>query len=112
MAAPATNIKFDDGIRQVRSDSTRDDGGAYNRGGIGASTGVAGGVYNTRSLSRGPPERRRSFSRVSNERRHETIDNEEGDIWQRDDFRKKQIFRGKTVLWYVSLSMLNFATIC
>ncbi|ORY66088.1 potassium transporter-domain-containing protein [Pseudomassariella vexata] len=60
----------------------------------------AGGVYNARSLSRSRvPGDGRSASRSSNERSEQTGDFEDGDGWQRDDGRKKQVFKGTTLLW-------------
>lgn len=61
----------------------------------------AGGIYDVRSLSRvGTTAGRRSSSRHSHDRRSEqTGDVEDGD-WQPDDGgRKKQIFKGTTLLW-------------
>jgi KUP system potassium uptake protein len=62
-----------------------------------------GGVYNARSLSRSrrPGDRRRSASRSSQDGRGEdTGDVEEGDdAWLREDGRKKQVFKGTTLLW-------------
>ncbi|KAI1756485.1 potassium uptake protein [Xylaria castorea] len=59
-----------------------------------------GGVYNTRSLSRTrrPSEGRRSTSQDG--RGEEPGDVEDGnDEWLRDDGRKKQVFKGTTLLW-------------
>jgi KUP system potassium uptake protein len=49
-----------------------------------------GGVYHTRNLSRVSHER-------WGEQRH---DAEDGEDWRRDDGRKKQVFKGTTLLWY------------
>ena len=68
----------------------------------GKSSGLdVGGVYHSRSLSRShfPADgrsRSRSLSRVSSAR---TGDLEDGEDWRRDDSRKKQVFKGTTLLW-------------
>ncbi|KAI1779527.1 potassium transporter [Hypoxylon cercidicola] len=67
-----------------------------------SSTGVPdlGGIYHTRSLSRTRrPGSRRTASRASHERRSEHLDVEDDDDWLRDDGRKKQVFKGTTLLW-------------
>ena len=48
-----------------------------------------GGVYNSRSLSR--VSSARAGSNAS--------DLEDGEDWRRDDSRKKQVFKGTTLLW-------------
>ncbi|KAI1764527.1 potassium transporter [Hypoxylon sp. FL1150] len=59
-----------------------------------------GGVYRTRSLTRvRTPGSRRTASRASHERRSDHLDVEDEDDWLRDDGRKKQVFRGTTLLW-------------
>ncbi|KAI1335597.1 potassium transporter-domain-containing protein [Xylariaceae sp. FL0016] len=60
-----------------------------------------GGIYHTRSLSRGRRhgERGRSASRSSQDRSEQTADLEDGDDWHRDGGRKKQVFKGTTLLW-------------
>jgi KUP system potassium uptake protein len=63
-----------DGIRPARGESQ-----------------FAGGIYNSRSISKA------SFDRRS---RSDAADVEEGDNWQTDE-RKKQVFSGKTLMWYV-----------
>lgn len=64
-----------DGIRPSRGESS-----------------FAGGIYNTRSISKA------SFDRRS---RSDAVDVEEGDDnWQTDE-RRKQVFRGKTLIWHV-----------
>jgi len=68
-----------------------------------------GGVYNARSLSRSRKHGdRRSASRTSQDgRSEETGDVEDGDDeWLRNDGRKKQVFKGTTLLWYCS-SLFN-----
>lgn len=62
-----------------------------------------GGVYRTRSLTRiRTPGSRRTASRASHERRSDHLDVEDEDDWLRDDGRKKQVFKGTTLLWYRS----------
>ena len=60
-----------------------------------------GGVYNSRSLSRSPyPHDRRSLSRVSSARAGSFGgDPEDGEDWRRYDSKKKQVFKGTTLLW-------------
>lgn len=68
----------------------------------GTSSGLdVGGVYNSRSLSRSPyPHDRRSLSRVSSARAGSFGgDPEDGEDWRRDDSKKKQVFKGTTLLW-------------
>ncbi|KAK3382699.1 potassium transporter-domain-containing protein [Lasiosphaeria ovina] len=62
-----------------------------------AVSALAGGIYHTRSISRASLDRR-SVSRISRDRRADH-DVEEGDDWRNIDGKKKQIFRGKTLLW-------------
>lgn len=63
----------------------------------------AGGVYNTRSISKA------SFDRRT---RSDAVDVEEGDDnWHTDD-RQKQVFRGKTLLWYGLLSSSRLPLVC
>jgi KUP system potassium uptake protein len=50
----------------------------------------AGGIYNSRNISKA------SFDRKS---RSDAVDVEEGDNWQTEG-RKKQVFSGKTLMWY------------
>lgn len=72
-------------------------------GKFGNSTGVdVGGVYHSRSLTRSPyPHDRRRLSRVSSVRATDPVvgDLEDGEDWRRDDSRKKQVFKGTTLLW-------------
>ncbi|KAI1500058.1 potassium uptake protein [Biscogniauxia marginata] len=59
-----------------------------------------GGVYHTRSLSRPRLPGERSASRSSPDGKSEqTGDVEDGEDWHRDDGRKKQVFKGSTLLW-------------
>lgn len=55
----------------------------------------AGGIYRTRSHD----ARARSASRSSQERSDQTGDVEDEEDWNRDDGRKKQVFKGTTLLW-------------
>jgi KUP system potassium uptake protein len=61
----------------------------------------AGGIYDVRSLSRvGTSASRRSSSRHSQNRRPEQDgDVEDGDWRPEDGGRKKQVFKGTTLLW-------------
>lgn len=59
-----------------------------------------GGIYHTRSLSRTHRAgSRRTTSRSSQEQRSAHLDVEDEDDWIRDDGRKKQVFKGTTLLW-------------
>lgn len=55
----------------------------------------AGGIYRTRSHD----TRARSASRSSQERSDQTGDVEEEEDWNREDGRRKQVFKGTTLLW-------------
>ncbi|KAK6864581.1 potassium transporter 12 [Apiospora arundinis] len=55
----------------------------------------AGGIYRTRSHD----ARARSASRSSQDRSDQTGDVEDEEDWNRDDGRKKQVFKGTTLLW-------------
>lgn len=60
------------------------------------TTGLAGGIYNTRALSRTATHR--SASRAASDRHPEDV--EEGDNWRDGEKPKtKQVYRGKTLLW-------------
>lgn len=62
-----------------------------------------GGIYHARNLSRTRRPGSRTASRASHERRSEHLNVEDdGDDWLRDDGRKKQVFKGTTLLWYRS----------
>lgn len=62
------------------------------------TTGLAGGIYNTRDLSRVATHR--SAQRISFDRRSEAVDVEEGDNWRDSEQPKvKQVYRGTTLLW-------------
>ncbi|KAK2611756.1 hypothetical protein N8I77_005080 [Diaporthe amygdali] len=62
------------------------------------TTGLAGGIYNTRELSRVATHR--SSRRISFDRHSEAVDVEEGDNWRDSEQPKvKQVYRGKTLLW-------------
>lgn len=63
------------------------------------TTGLAGGIFNTRALSRGATHR--SGSRAPSDRHIEAgHDGEEGDNWMDSEKPKsKQIYSGKTLLW-------------
>ncbi|KAH7111548.1 potassium transporter-domain-containing protein [Dactylonectria macrodidyma] len=101
MATP--QIKIEDSLEKIRSGSTLDEQSAWQRPDIGPSTGIAGGIYYGRNLSRVATDRRS----ISRSRIHEPkADMEEGDDWRRDDGRKNQVFGGKTLLWPVPIPLL------
>lgn len=68
------------------------------------TTGLAGGIYNTRNLSR-VATHRSGASRISFDRHSEAapagpVDVEEGDNWRDSEQPKvKQVYRGTTLLW-------------
>ncbi|KAH7146962.1 potassium uptake protein [Dactylonectria estremocensis] len=100
-----TQIKIEDSLEKIRSGSTLDGQSAWQRPDIGPSTGIAGGIYYARNLSRVSTHRRS----ISRSRTHESqADVEEGDDWRRDDGKKKQVFGGKTLLWlaYQSIGVI------
>lgn len=99
------NIKIEDNLKQTGSDSTANGQSAWQQFNIGPSTGIAGGIYYARNLSRVATDR----CSISPSCAHEfNVDVDEGDDWHRDDRRKKQIFRGKTLLWSVSMPLLCY----
>ncbi|KAB5580288.1 potassium transporter-domain-containing protein [Coniochaeta sp. 2T2.1] len=63
----------------------------------GADSSYAGGIYNTRSISR-----------ASFDARSHVTDVEDGDDWQHGLGRTKQVFRGKTLFWlaYQSIGVI------
>lgn len=63
------------------------------------TTGLAGGIFNTRALSRSATHR--SSSRAPSDRHPEAgHDGEEGDNWRDSEKPKaKQVYSGKTLLW-------------
>jgi hypothetical protein len=77
--------------------------------GVAPAISYAGGIYHTRSISRASVSRR-SLSRGPHDRSSATAasgnDVEEGDNWRDDQVKKKQVFRGTTLLWYVLAGML------
>ncbi|KAM5347757.1 hypothetical protein ACJ41O_007581 [Fusarium nematophilum] len=100
MANP--KIKIEDGLHEIKASSTI---GEWQRPDIGPSTGIAGGIYYGRRLSRSANDRRSvSRSRANGSR----ADIEADDDWRRDDGRKKQIFKGRTLLWlaYQSIGVI------
>ncbi len=88
---PATIKIADDALDKVRSRQS-----AHSTGVAGPSN-AAGGIYNTRSVSRVSVDRR-SAGRPSQDP-SSAHDVEEGDDWRDDGGRRKQVFRGKTLLW-------------
>lgn len=99
MAHP--KIKIEDGVHQIRTGSTIDEQSTWQRPDIGPSTGIAGGIYYGRRLSRSTNDRRSISRSRANESKP---DIEAGDNWLRNDGRKKQVFKGRTLLWSVSTS--------
>jgi KUP system potassium uptake protein len=66
------------------------------------TTGLAGGVYNTRNLSRVATHRSSIAQRISfvGDTQQHSEDVEEGDNWRDSEQPKvKQVYRGKTLLW-------------
>ena len=88
--ANAPTIKIAEDLHPIHSEPSRSR--AYARA---ETSSLAGGVFNARSISRGSFDRR-STSRVPNDR---AGDAEEGEEWQPERGRVKQVFRGKTLLW-------------
>jgi KUP system potassium uptake protein len=88
----ANMVKIEDGLETTKSVSEEGP-----RPDIGSSTGNAGGVFYGRDLSRTGTGR----ARISRSRTRDSyIDAEEGDDWHMDDWKKKkQVFRGRTLLW-------------
>jgi KUP system potassium uptake protein len=95
-------IKIEDGVEQIGPGSAVDEHSAWQRPDIGPSTGVAGGIYYGR-LSRSANDRRSLSRSRANESK---ADAEAGDDWRRDDGRKKQVFKGRTLLWSVSIPII------
>jgi len=96
MASTAATIKIADDLHPAKTES----GFRATR----RETLRAGGVYNPRELSRASIDRRLSFGLASHEHRTSTLPggDTEGDEWQpNDDVKKKQTFRGLTLLWQV-----------
>lgn len=76
--------------------------GATHPSKLASSTAVdVGGVYHSRTISHSPyPHDRRQLSRVSSIRVTDHADDlEDGEDWRRDDSKKKQVFKGTTLLW-------------
>ena len=91
----APTIKIAEDLHPIRSEPSRSR--TYARA---ETSSLAGGVFNTRSLSRSSAERR-STSRARHDRYPDAGgDAEEGEEWQPEQGRTKQVFRGKTLLWY------------
>lgn len=91
----AAKIKIADDVHPAHTDST---GVPIAR----VDTGFVGGVYSTRSV-----QRRMSLPRhVAFDLRPGSaavtpgVDNEDGEGWLDDGAKKKQVFSGRTLLWY------------
>jgi KUP system potassium uptake protein len=95
---PATAVKIaEDSLLRVRSAPD-----------TGRPTGIAGGVYHARSLSRVSVDKR-SARRLSHEPTPDVArDVEEGDNWRDGHEKKKQVFSGWTLLWlsYQSIGVI------
>ncbi|KAL2021373.1 hypothetical protein VTK56DRAFT_7238 [Thermocarpiscus australiensis] len=113
MAAPATIKIAEDSLPRVS-------GSSESRGHSTAlelpprNAGMAGGIYHTRSISRALFDRR-SGGDISRDPEvvptHSACDVEEGDDWRGEHVKKKQVFRGATLLWFISLWVLSTATL-
>ena len=94
MAATTPTIKIaDDALHPVRTEAS------HRPGSRGNST-LAGGVYHTRNRSR--LSLRPTPSRTTHDHRTDAASiggGEEGDEWQNDNVKTKQVFRGTTLLW-------------
>ncbi|KAK5658944.1 hypothetical protein OQA88_1761 [Cercophora sp. LCS_1] len=76
--------------------------------GAGHSTGAAGGIYHSRTAS-GPSFERRASRRLSNDVATDVVnDIEEGDDWRGGQEKRKQVFKGWTLLWlsYQSIGVI------
>lgn len=94
-SAAGTTIKIQEELHPVRSATAGIRSAA-------PESAYAGGIYHARSLSR-----------ASFDRRSQITDAEDGDDWQRGLGRTKQVFRGKTLLWYVLvLPMSGRSALC
>ncbi|KAH0534038.1 hypothetical protein FGG08_007363 [Glutinoglossum americanum] len=95
----ATTIRIADTIHPTRS---------------GGSSGVAGGVYSMRNVSGVSLERRSTRGRSSIDRRslrsgdNEGAEDEDSGLRQAGDFKQRQVFTGKTLLWlaYQSIGVI------
>ncbi|SPO02054.1 probable HAK-1 potassium transporter [Cephalotrichum gorgonifer] len=97
----AAKVKIEDDLETSTSVSVTGKRGPD----IGSSSGIAGGVYFGRDLAHTSTVRRN----ISRTRTHDSNpDVEEGEDWRRDDGKRKQVFRGKTLLWlaYQSIGVI------
>ena len=62
----------------------------------------AGGIYNTRSQSRAGLDRRPSFGPKSEAA---SFGDGDGDDWNRNEPKQKQVFTGLTLAWWASVSI-------
>jgi len=89
---PPTTIKIaDDALDHVRSHQSG------HASGVAGPSSAAGGVFHARSVSRASADRR-SAGRQSQDP-SAAHDVEEGDDWRDDGGRRKQVFKGRTLLW-------------
>lgn len=115
MDAPATpttpyvpKITIEEKLEKHKSGSTIEEWETWQRPDVGSSSGVgiAGGVYSSRDLNRVASNRlSRGITRDS-----VAEADEGGDDWRRDDGRKKQVFTGTTLMWYVSMMSAGLAS--
>ncbi|KAJ9133300.1 Potassium transporter 5 [Pleurostoma richardsiae] len=100
----APTIKIAEDLHPAaRTESTR-----FRSAARAETSSLAGGVFHQRSLSRSSIERR-SLSRASRDRRADVGgDGEDGDDFRDDEIRRKQVFRGRTLLWlaYQSIGVI------
>ncbi|WQF84378.1 Putative potassium transporter [Colletotrichum destructivum] len=106
--AAASKITIEEKLERHKSGSTIDEWEIpRHRPDVGSSSGVgvAGGVYSSRDLNRVPSNRR--LSRAVTRDSAADVD-ESGDDWRRDDGRKKQVFKGTTLMWlaYQSIGVI------
>lgn len=65
------------------------------------SPGAAGGVFPIRRA-----QTHGSFARTTSHL-SPTDGGEEGDVWQKEETKQKQVFRGRTLLWYFTLVLVD-----
>jgi len=101
----APTIKIAEDLHPAaRTESTR-----FRSAARAETSSLAGGVFHQRSLSRSSIERR-SLSRASRDRRADVGgDGEDGDDFRDDEIRRKQVFRGRTLLWCVDTASCQLA---
>ncbi|OHW91868.1 potassium uptake protein [Colletotrichum incanum] len=105
----APKITIEEKLERHKSGSTVDEWAQWQRPDVGSSSGIgiAGGVYSSRDLNRVTSNR---LSRAITRESADEVD-EGGDDWRRDDGRKKQVFTGTTLMWYVTMLYLAFRSL-